>query len=77
VKATLELPGRKKVRYVRQGSGHVRSNQDKTGLENSRNLINENLTYRPIVIHILVIDGQVLKNKTYIWFENNKIVKHA
>jgi hypothetical protein len=33
--------------------------------------------YRPIIVHIVVIDGQVLKNKTYIWLESNKIIKHA
>jgi hypothetical protein len=33
--------------------------------------------YSPIVVHILVIDEQVLKIKTYIWIESNKIIKHA
>jgi hypothetical protein len=37
----------------------------------------KDLAYRPIVVHILVINGQVLKIKTYIWLESNKIIKHA
>jgi hypothetical protein len=39
--------------------------------------LSKDLAYRPIVIQILVIDGQVLKNKTYIWLEINNIIKHA
>jgi hypothetical protein len=35
------------------------------------------LVYRPIVVHIVVIDGQVLKNKADIWLESNTIIKHA
>jgi hypothetical protein len=35
------------------------------------------LAYWPIVVHIVVIDGQVLKSKIYIWLESNKIIKHA
>jgi hypothetical protein len=36
--------------------------------------LSKDLAYRPIVVHILVIDGQVLKIKTYIWLEINKII---
>jgi hypothetical protein len=41
------------------------------------NQLSKDLAYRLIVVHILVIDGQVLKIKTYIWLEINKIIKHA
>jgi hypothetical protein len=37
----------------------------------------KDLMCRPIVVHILVIDGQILKIKTYIWLEINKIIKHV
>jgi hypothetical protein len=49
----------------------------KTDLEDSRKSIMKDLVYMPIVVQILVIDGQVLKIKTYIWLEINKIIKHA
>jgi hypothetical protein len=39
--------------------------------------LSKDLAYRPIIVHILVIDGQVLKIKTYIWLEISKIIKHA
>jgi hypothetical protein len=35
------------------------------------------LEYRPIVGHIYVIDGQVLKIETYIWLEIKRILKHV
>jgi hypothetical protein len=41
------------------------------------NRLSKDLAYMPIVVHILVIEGQVLKIKTYIWLEINKIIKHA
>jgi hypothetical protein len=49
-----------------KGSGHVWSFRSEKDLETLEKSIIEILTYRPIVIHILVIDGQVLKIKTYI-----------
>jgi hypothetical protein len=39
--------------------------------------LSKDSAYMPIVVHILVIDEQVLKIKTYIWLESNKIIRHA
>jgi hypothetical protein len=52
------------VRYVWQGaamSSHFRSKLTWKTLEI---FLSKDLAYRPIVVHIVVIDGQVLKIKT-------------
>jgi hypothetical protein len=41
------------------------------------NRLSKDLAYRLIVVHILVIDGEVLKIKTHIGFKINMIIKHA
>jgi hypothetical protein len=43
--------------------------------KNSRNNISRYLVYWPIVVHILVNDGQVLKNKTQHLAWNQQILK--
>jgi hypothetical protein len=60
-----------------KGGGHVRSLWAEKDLETLEIRLSKDLAYRPIVVHILVIDGQVLKNKTYIWLEINRNIKHA
>jgi hypothetical protein len=39
--------------------------------------LSKDLAHRLIEVHMLVIDGQVLKIKTCIWLESNKIIKCA
>jgi hypothetical protein len=41
------------------------------------NQLSKDLAYRLIVVHILVIDGEVLKIKTHIGFKINMIIKDA
>jgi hypothetical protein len=55
VKSGIELPGQKRSDMSGKESGHVRSIQDKTYLEVSRNSKMKDSAYSPIVVHILVI----------------------
>jgi hypothetical protein len=73
----LELPGRNRPDMSSKGadmSSQIRIELIWKTLEIQ---LSKDLTYGPIVVHILVINGQVLKSKTYIWLEINKIIKHA
>jgi hypothetical protein len=60
-----------------KGGGHVRSLWAEKYLETLEIRLSKDFACRSIIVHILVIVEQVLKIKTYIWLEINKIIKHA